>query len=1441
MLAIWLDLVNTTEKEPNFKNAVELSKLIENKLILMPLQKNNLGQEKLILLSEFDQRETLEKQYQSYIEQQWQPWVKVEKMRRKSIKLYSELFTLKHQLEGAITDSQLELVWGIGIALWQKNGLHICYPLITQLVEIKLNNKNMALEIRPREETEPQLELDIYIDNHCQGINELDIAYKSFISNQPQTITPFDNISYETVLQLAVTNLDPKGKYISKTTDVAENQLPKASDALQVTDTWVLFARPRGNNVIIQDLENFKKQLENTTYQLTSNIVNAIVTEPASEHKTIITPSFRGISTFDNSTSSESKKLELYFPLPFNEEQLKIIELLECYDGVVVQGLPGTGKSHTITNIITHYLANGKRVLVTSYKDPALSILKEKLPESIRPLAIALLANEPDGMKQFEFAITKIAQELQKIDRVVLVNEIEQIEKCINELHALIAYIDRSINEWANNNIEPFEMDNEHIYPHIAAKEVMEKASIYEWLNDSISIENQLDIDNSDIIRLREARQAIRSDLYYLSEKLPEIIDMPKTEELLNIHYSLIQHDKLQKIIEENGVALPNYFSETEFIKINTLHEQIFEIKSIKNVIKTAHKPWVKSIEKLLNNSDTDRVIKLLDQLIIKFNTFNEQRLEFLAKPVDLPNELEISRLTIDAVSNKANRKSSFSLSKIFNKNQYDKLIARITILGLSPQNADDWHYVTRYMHLQENTRRLILWWNDLSRDTSMSMFTDTNPINVYKHITNEVEIYQLILKLNGLQKSINENMKMIFPSCQIFNLIKDDAKLKELQKTLEQNIGFLSTLKALEYKEKLQHQMNNYKGPLIESIKKFISSLLGNPEVIDQRLQSEWLVLLEELRRIHNLNEYFTTIKDVCKKIKDAGGLNWSKKLQTECPNSTTDNLLPDNWNQVWRLCRLANYLTSKTNYEDFKKLIIQRSESQQHLAINYQEIAAKRIWLKLAEKATPEIKAALQAYLAAVTKIGKGKGKRAIRYRRDAKNASILLNKAIPCWIMSHYKISETLPSQFGCFDLVIIDEASQSDLCALPAIFRAQKLLIVGDDKQVSPEGIGLEEDRINHLMTKYLANQVEIYRQEMSPERSIFDFCKVVFADSNVMLLEHFRCVQPIIEYSKREFYNNELKPLRLPKASERLDPPLIDTLIEDGFRNGKENPAEAQFIVSEIRKICNDASTENSSIGVVSLLGIDQALRIWEMLEQEIGPELISKHNITCGDARTFQGAERNIMFLSMVVTPDDNKADNRVSTEHRFNVSASRARDRMYLVRSVELDDLSPVDSLRRGLIKHFESPFLQDEQQVQVLRDLCESDFEREMYDLLAQRGYKITPQVHVGSYRIDLVVEGLLDRRLAIECDGDRYHSSDKWEDDMVRQRTLERVGWQFWRCFASTFVMHKQNVINDLINTLTEHGIEPIGSDNINNNIHTLHKRIKALVSNDDFTKL
>lgn len=170
---------------------------------------------------------------------------------------------------------------------------------------------------------------------------------------------------------------------------------------------------------------------------------------------------------------------------------------------------------------------------------------------------------------------------------------------------------------------------------------------------------------------------------------------------------------------------------------------------------------------------------------------------------------------------------------------------------------------------------------------------------------------------------------------------------------------------------------------------------------------------------------------------------------------------------------------------------------------------------------------------------------------------------------------------------------------------------------------------------------------------------------------------------------------------------------------------------------------------------------------------------------------------------------------NKLDNIRRINVAVSRARDRLYFYHSFTSEDLSQLD-LRVKLIEHFKSP-LHGVSEGQG-KDLCESNFEREMYDALCNLGYRTIPQVRAGNYRIDFVVEGHQGKRLAIECDGDRYHGPDTWMADMARQRLLERAGWKFWRCWGSSFALDKDACIRELVETLSSEGIEPIGESGV-----------------------
>lgn len=1344
---------------------------------------------------------------EQYIKQHWQPWALSETQRRRTIGWYSCLYALKQQLEGGLTDTALELVWGMGVVVWQLPGAAVRYPLLTRLVELALNPDDMALEVRPRQLTS-RLEADLYAAHEVAGLAQLEQGSRPLLAAEPY-LSPTEPATYEDVLRLAAAVLDARGRYLPDDSPNLARLLPGTTPQLLVTDTWVLYARPRTNNTLLQDLDALRTQVELPGLQL-PEAVAALVRDPATYHTDRVLPAFRGLSLVGESQPGAAPQ-ELYFPLPFNDEQVRIVQLLEHAPGVVVQGPPGTGKTHTIANIICHYLALGRRVLVTSMKDPALAVLRDKLPPAVRPLAISLLTSEREGMKQFEHAVQRIAEEVQRLDPAATSQRIGHLAAQLDACHSQLAHIDRRIGYWGEQNLEPLELDGERVEAQDAAREVVAGLDLAEWLPDVLDTTPACrpQFDDADIAALRNARAELGVDLQYRTARLLTLAALPKARELLLTHQQLRSSLALQAAVVSG--ELPPLSAVAD--PLHQLSEALHQIAEVQRRQQTAAAlPWAAAQWGRLADAQNNTLYELLEALGEELRAAVAERQTFLVRPVRLPAGAELDNELLSAVANRVQGRSPFGAAGWFGKSAQKQRLAEIRVLTSVPGTAADWAHAEQYLLLLRHLQELAFRWNALAPELALPLLTDAEPLAATQEALGLYESYEQLRDTHRAEARLNAALQRLLPCwAPARSAFQQPAALAQAAELLRQHQLRLQSEASWAVREQYENVLHGTTGPVSEALRTFFATSLGQAALTDAELRQQWAELTQELRRVQALRPQLDTVTDLTERIARSGAPRWAAQLREQPASGATDELLPTDWRQRWRLRRLSTHLQALDARAELRQLAADRQQAETTLARTYQDIIEQKTWLQLAQNATPQVRSALQAYRNAIVKMGKGTGKSAGRYRRDAQAAAAVANAAIPCWIMPHYRVSESLPAELGAFDLVIIDEASQSNLLALPALLRARKVLIVGDDKQVGPGFSGLTQEKEAELMNRFLSNQPALYRPQLSPSHSIYQLFQVVFSDSQLPLQEHFRCVGPIIEYSKREFYDHRLNPLRLPKASERLDPPLIDVLVEDGVRLSDTNPAEARFIVEEIKALVADATFAGRSIGVISLLADKQAQLIWAELEREIGLETMLRHQIACGDAHTFQGKERDIMFLSLVVSGKP-KALGHKDDERRFNVAASRARDRMYLVRSVQADELSPADHLRRKLLAHFVSPYGHAEARVSSLRALCESGFEREVYDFLTERGYRVQPQVKAGQYCIDLVVEGDNDQRLAVECDGDQYHGPDRWHDDLRRQRVLERAGWRFWRCFASAWVRWRPDSEQDLLRHLAELGIGP-----------------------------
>jgi very-short-patch-repair endonuclease len=491
----------------------------------------------------------------------------------------------------------------------------------------------------------------------------------------------------------------------------------------------------------------------------------------------------------------------------------------------------------------------------------------------------------------------------------------------------------------------------------------------------------------------------------------------------------------------------------------------------------------------------------------------------------------------------------------------------------------------------------------------------------------------------------------------------------------------------------------------------------------------------------------------------------------------------------------------------------------------------AASLAWAHAFERMEESHRRALMSWQQAIKALGKGTGKYAFRHRREAQAQLQKCRPAIPAWIMPLHRVFDSIDPEPGMFDVVIVDEASQCGPDALPLFYIGKKVLIVGDDKQISPSHVGVNREHVHQRMREFL-DDFE-HRGSFDLERSLFDHGELRIGN-RIVLREHFRCMPEIIRFSNDLCYRNTpLIPLR-QYPPQRLEP-LIANHVENGFREGDGSRAvnrpEAERLVDAIAQCCSDprygVNGRRPTVGVISLQGWTQAEYIEHLLLQRLGAEEMAQRRLLCGDAYSFQGDERDLIFLSLVAAPNMRiGALTKFADQQRFNVAASRARDQLWLFHSVMPGDLSE-NCMRRQLLEHFLDPTrtarhiaglqvdelrhvaMRADRQVDRPPDPFDSWFEVDVALKLAEAGLRVVPQFEMAGYRIDLVVEGE-QSRLAVECDGDRWHGAERYEADLGRQRKLERSGWTFARVRGSAFYTNSDAAMSHVWSHLSGLGI-------------------------------
>lgn len=1394
--------------------------VISDEIPLAMLQSNTQDAESTARASLNDHPEVFEA-WVKYIETQWKPWA-VEDRRLQGVqKVYNQLFNIYQRQEKL--GEQYEVVLGVGLLMWRSpHSGDVKRHIITLRSRIEFDREHGVIRVGPGiDGSEPTLEYDMLEPDDLPNSTDLS-AIKGDVAELDGN--PWERTVLEKILR-GFANAIPSPGEFSATLD--HSATIASRPVIQLAPALILRRRTH------RSFEEFYAQIIKQVTEggeIPENIhrIVDIVEEP------------NNISEEPGNRAAQSTHgaddPELYFPLPANDEQKRIVQYIERHRGVLVQGPPGTGKSHTICNLIAHFLAKGKRVLVTSETPRALEVLRHKLHEDMREieeLGVVWLGSDPKSREALSKSVGGITNRKVEWNPIVETAKISRLEKAL----------DAERREQKKLRDEWVACRNADVYAHSGvsgrysgtlqqiAMQINAERPMHGWLLD----------------RPAEGAQAEATSTEFL--------------QMLRIHRRLTTAlaDELRlRLFPQNGLTAPQDFCRlVEAEKQATgFHTQAQDKRGY---------PGYSHLSSLPRET-RGAIQRILDNILVAHDHFARHYLEWVEQAArEILNDQDsvwrhilsctedhlahIERTTaasgtisVSGLEDRRLRVTTEDAEALKNHLEAGK---RLGFWILRPKVVRRCRYLLDSVRVDEKAcdsvdslRRLLAW-----ADTSVRLQALSD---LWKGITQppqgsaalQCSAFRNLCRPIAEALATKKQIEEIKASCQAYAGIHFPAWHSDAEID-----AFRQALLAADLEEDLNAARCTF-DPLAERLQKHLREENAHPttpqlhEAVVKRDCDAYRVAHKALADIHSWAEQYRFLCSVHARFK--------KCAPRAC--ATYDDFYGDavwdtrfsGFEDAWAWAKTDRWLKDAVDRERPKRIARAIEDSVTRERKHLTELAAAKAWQHCIGRLKERERLALIAWAQAVKRIRSGTSKSAETHRETARQKLEECRGAIPAWVMPLYQVVQTIRPQSGLFNVVIIDEASQSGPEALLLNYIADKIIVVGDDKQITPLHAGLGLDEARYFSRMHLRDIP--HAEGLLPERenSLFAEAKLRFPVL-ISLREHFRCMPEIIQFANNEFYTTApLIPLR-QYGFDRLKP--IETVhVKEGYRRGSDetvdNPPEAEAIVAQIAQCCEDSAYTGKTFGVICLLGSRQAEVINGRLLQEIGASEMERRRLVCGRPYDFQGDERDVIFLSMVDAPQEGRTCRMIrdpDAERRFNVAASRAKDQIWLFHSATLNDLRP-ECLRYRLLAYCKNPAVMQPDEIgettlAELRRMAldpsirrerkmgenipgtpfDSWFEVDVFFKIVDRRFRVLPQYPVNTRHIDLVVEGLCGR-LAVECDGDEDHGAEQWEKDAIRQRELERCGWTFWRVRGSDFYRDPDGALAGLWETLAKLKITP-----------------------------
>jgi len=1346
--------------------------------------------------------------WQWYLEKQWIPWAELHKKWKAVQNVYSQLFAI-HQEQLRLGEEH-ELVLGIGLLSWKSpDGHRIRRHLVTAKAALEFEPPLGRFAVGPSPDgANISPEMDMLGEHKPSGAED-------FVKNELSSAAdnPWDRSSVETVLEGLAKRLSHLGEYHPNLEASVTN--PDTKPVVEFAPALIL--RKRSTKGLSQALNKMQENIESGGKIPTEFKDLAEITSPSAERES------------SDTAHRDFVDETIYFPKPSNEEQRQIIEKLQISSGVLVQGPPGTGKSHTIANLICHLLATGQRVLVTAKTPRALLVLNGLIPKELRPLCINLLGSSREEQRSLEESVDSILTKDDTWNDQQATKDASRIREEIDGLREEKAEIDKKLRDIREAETrEQLIVDGAYRgTAAIISRRLAEDLSQFEWFKDSVRYDQEFTIKADDLmVLLRELRNLPPDRKRELSQVIPDPSrDLPNIKTFGElVQKERVARDRLQELSAGADVEISEALMQEEIEVVKPFHESLATLEKTVQPLQNRPEAWVKTaVEDILsgNQMTWHQLADATREIITKISNHVDRADEV---KVELPADWHLGNTLKDAYRLTKHLENGGRLgwgpfrSKAVKQGLY--IIKGATIDERPCKTPDTLTDLTRCLLVkQEMEHAWSLWQGYMAkRSTGNSMQLAA--------FQNALSTLDAIIALEDLVKSCKKHLKKMD---RIPHPVWHDAE------SMRRFINASQIAIASNELRETTSELESWESKLTP----FAFDRNAHPhsraalDIIRRRETDSLACLVREIEELKKAAEKARWAQETTERLKpivpvlidelvaDPKNVDWDARLSSI--------------EKAWKWARAKSWLKDYLSEKDDRRLQRRVEQIESEIGTKMADLSALHAWRFCFSRMKERHRKHLSAWRLAIRKVGKGTGKHAPQYRRDAQQHLNECREAVPAWVMPLHRIWDTVQASPEMFDVIIVDEASQCGPEALPLFYLGKKILIVGDDQQISPEAVGIPLDAVHSLM-KELLHDFE-FKDSFDVKSSLFDHGRLRYGTRRITLRVHFRCMPEIIRFSNDLCYRSTSLIAVRQYPPDRLEP-LKKVFVNSGYREGTRNRVfnrpEAEAIVRQIVECCNDRRYSGKTMGVITLQGESQGRLIEDMLLRDLGAEEMDNRRLICGNPYSFQGDERHVIFLSMVAAPNERIGPlTKAADQRRINVAASRAQDQMWLFYSASRSDLSQ-SCLRRRLVEFFEDPVAQTEhtigQDPDALHQLAfeanrsiekppspfDSWFEVDVFLDIIGRGYRVIPQFEIARRYIDLVIEGS-QARLAVECDGDCWHGLDQYEQDMARQRMLERCGWEFWRIRESAYCSDREGSLRNLWSLLEKRGIFPASATN------------------------